>query len=112
LSPPFGSYTATSAQLAGSFRHAHSRLAEFAEEIAFFGGEETEKMLLEREYATGVVHENLVLRSKQWHGCLEEVRLIRYHFILRVITFPSGHHQMAMGIIWREFFPPENKPQI
>jgi ATP-binding cassette subfamily D (ALD) long-chain fatty acid import protein len=76
LTPPFGAFTAKSAQLAGSFRHAHSRLSEFVEEIAFFGGEETEKMLLEREYATGVNHENWVLRSRRWHGCVEEVMLI------------------------------------
>ncbi|THH21005.1 hypothetical protein EW146_g462 [Bondarzewia mesenterica] len=36
LTPPFGMYTALSAQLSGSLRHTHSRLAEFAEEIAFF----------------------------------------------------------------------------
>ena len=51
MTPPFGQYTALSASLAGSLRHSHSRLVEFAEEIAFLRGEETEKMLLEREYA-------------------------------------------------------------
>ncbi|KAI0724232.1 ABC transporter transmembrane region 2-domain-containing protein [Cerioporus squamosus] len=72
LTPPFGQYTALSAQLSGNFRHTHSRLAEFAEEIAFFGGEETEKMLVEREYAGLVKHENHVLRRRWWHGCVEE----------------------------------------
>jgi len=73
LTPPFGAYTATSAHLAGSFRHTHSRLNEFAEEIAFLGGEETEKLLLEREYGGVMKHENRVLRARWWHGCLEEV---------------------------------------
>ena len=72
LTPPFGQYTALSAQLAGNLRHTHSRLAEFAEEIAFFGGEGTEKMLVEREYAGLVKHENRVLRRRWWHGCVEE----------------------------------------
>ncbi|KAF9650711.1 adrenoleukodystrophy protein [Thelephora ganbajun] len=72
LTPPFGAYTAMSAQLAGSFRHTHSRLNEFAEEIAFLGGEETEKLLLERGYGGVVKHENRVLRARWWHGCLEE----------------------------------------
>ncbi|KAI0757314.1 ABC transporter transmembrane region 2-domain-containing protein [Daedaleopsis nitida] len=72
LTPPFGQYTALSAQLSGNLRHTHSRLAEFAEEIAFFGGEETEKMLVEREYAGLVKHENRVLRRRWWHGCVEE----------------------------------------
>ncbi|KZT06303.1 adrenoleukodystrophy protein [Laetiporus sulphureus 93-53] len=72
LTPPFGLYTALSAQLSGNLRHTHSRLAEFAEEIAFFGGEHTEKMLVEREYAGLVQHEEKVLRRAWWHGCLEE----------------------------------------
>ncbi|KIK71371.1 hypothetical protein GYMLUDRAFT_186063 [Collybiopsis luxurians FD-317 M1] len=72
LTPPFGSYTALSAQLAGALRHTHSRLAEFAEEIAFMRGEETEKMLVEREYATVVLHELKVLRRRWWFGCVEE----------------------------------------
>jgi len=62
-----------SAQLLGSFRHTHSRLNEFTEEIAFLGGEETEKLLLEREYGGVMKHENRVLRARWWHGCLEEV---------------------------------------
>ncbi|KAI0308041.1 adrenoleukodystrophy protein [Multifurca ochricompacta] len=61
LTPSFGTYTSISAQLLGSLRHTHSRLVEFAEEIAFLGGEETEKILVEREYAGLVMHENRVL---------------------------------------------------
>lgn len=72
MTPPFGMYTALSAQLAGSLRHSHSRLAEFAEEVAFLGGEETEKMLIEREYATVLIHENKVLQRRWWFGCVEE----------------------------------------
>ena len=72
LTPPFGAYTSMSAQLLGALRHTHSRLVEFAEEIAFFGGEDTEKMLVEREYAGLVMHENRVLIRRWWHGCVEE----------------------------------------
>ncbi|KAF8912942.1 ABC transporter transmembrane region 2-domain-containing protein [Gymnopilus junonius] len=72
MTPPFGMYTALSAQMAGSLRHAHSRLVEFAEEIAFMRGEHTEKMLIEREYASLIAHENHVLRRRWWFGCVEE----------------------------------------
>lgn len=72
MTPPFGAYTALSAQLAGELRHTHSRIAEFAEEIALLNGEDTEKMLVEREYATLMKHENRVLGRKWWHGCVEE----------------------------------------
>jgi len=72
LTPPFGAYTSMSAHLLGALHHTHSRLVEFAEEIAFYGGEETEKMLVEREYAGLVMHENRVLVRRWWHGCVEE----------------------------------------
>lgn len=72
LTPSFGTYTARSAALAGSLRHTHSRLSEFAEEIAFFGGEETEKRLIEREYAELVQHEHGVMNKRWWYGCAEE----------------------------------------
>lgn len=72
LTPPFGKYAAEEAQLAGQLHHSHSRLAEFSEEIAFFGGEETEKMLIERDYYGLVKHVNRVLRIKIWHGIIEE----------------------------------------
>ncbi|KAG6919589.1 hypothetical protein DXG01_004253 [Tephrocybe rancida] len=72
LTPPFGMYTALSAQLSGSLRHTHSRIAEFAEEIAFLNGEQTEKTLLEREYASVLQHEHHVLSRRWWFGCVEE----------------------------------------
>ncbi|KAJ3818022.1 ABC transporter transmembrane region 2-domain-containing protein [Lentinula raphanica] len=55
-----------------ALRHSHSRLAEFVEEIAFMRGEETEKILIEREYATVILHERKVLRWRWWFECVEE----------------------------------------
>ena len=91
MTPPFGQYTALSASLAGSLRHSHSRLVEFAEEIAFLRGEETEKMLLEREYAGLVKHENTVLMRKWWFGCVEEgiIKWLWGSFGLVVCAIPT-----------------------
>ncbi|KAL0950734.1 hypothetical protein HGRIS_007508 [Hohenbuehelia grisea] len=72
MTPPFGMYAALSAQLSGALRHTHSRLSEFSEEVAFFGGEEIEKLLIEREYASVMKHENQVLGRRWWFGCVEE----------------------------------------
>ncbi|KAH7104761.1 adrenoleukodystrophy protein [Auriculariales sp. MPI-PUGE-AT-0066] len=72
VTPPFGKYTAEEAALTGSLRHSHSRLVEASEEIAFYGGEETEKLLVEREYFALVKHINRVLRIRVWHGIVEE----------------------------------------
>ncbi|KAF8602699.1 adrenoleukodystrophy protein [Ceratobasidium sp. AG-I] len=72
LTPPFGQYAATEAALTGSLRATHSRLLEHSEEIAFFGGAEAEKMLVERDYFALVKHMNMVLRKRLWHGVAEE----------------------------------------
>ncbi|KAJ7630529.1 ABC transporter transmembrane region 2-domain-containing protein [Roridomyces roridus] len=72
MTPPFGMYTATFAELSGSLRHTHSRLVEFAEEVAFLRGEETEKLMLEREYSSVIKHENRVLNRRWWFGIVEE----------------------------------------
>lgn len=72
MTPSFGTYTAQSAALAGSLRHTHSRLAEFAEEVAFFGGEDAEKEIIEKEYMTLVRHEEKVMARRWWYGCAEE----------------------------------------
>ncbi|KAH8100490.1 adrenoleukodystrophy protein [Cristinia sonorae] len=104
LTPPFGAYTALSAHLAGSLRHTNSRLASFAEEVAFFGGEETEKMLVEREYAGLVKHENTVLRRRWWFGCIEEgvVKWLWGSFGLCICAIPvffrlPGVHSLDLG---------------
>ncbi|KAH9937393.1 adrenoleukodystrophy protein [Fomitopsis serialis] len=104
LTPPFGMYTALSAQLAGNLRHTHSRLAEFAEEIAFFGGEHTEKMLVEREYAGLVQHESKVLHKTWWHGCVEEgvIKWLWGSFGLCICAIPvffkiPGVHSVDLG---------------
>ena len=47
-------------------------------------GEETEKILIEREYATLVKHENQVLTKRWWFGCVEEGIVSRGRFTLRV----------------------------
>lgn len=93
LTPPFGEYTALSAQLAGALRHTHSRLAEFAEEIAFFRGEQTETILLEREYAGVLKHENRVLRRRWWHGCVEE----------GIVKWLWGSFGVSVARLWRRW---------
>ncbi|KIP06954.1 hypothetical protein PHLGIDRAFT_127965 [Phlebiopsis gigantea 11061_1 CR5-6] len=104
LTPSFGAYAAMSAQLSGSLRHTHSRLVEFSEEVAFFGGEETEKMLLEREYASSIKHENMILGKRWWHGCVEEgiIKWVWGSFGLCICAIPvffklPGVHSFDLG---------------
>ena len=43
LTPPFGKYVADEARLEGEFRFQHTRLIDYSEEIALYGGHEAEK---------------------------------------------------------------------
>lgn len=72
ITPAFGAYTAEEAALAGSLRHSQSRLVEASEEVAFYGGEEVEKMLIERDYYGLLKHASKVLRIRLMHGVAEE----------------------------------------
>ncbi|KAF8334075.1 adrenoleukodystrophy protein [Cantharellus anzutake] len=72
LTPSFGNYAAQEAALTGALRHSHSRLLEASEEVAFYGGEETEKYLIERDYYGLIKHLNRTLRLRLAHGIAEE----------------------------------------
>ena len=50
LSPPFGKLKALEAKKEGQFRALHSRLITNAEEVAFYGGADIEKLYLNRSY--------------------------------------------------------------
>lgn len=72
VTPPFGEYAAQEAALQGALRHSHSRLVEASEEVAFYGGEEAEKLLIERDYFGLMKHMNRTLRMRMLHGIAEE----------------------------------------
>jgi len=57
-------------------------LVESAEEVALYGGEETEKYIIERDYFGLVKHINRVLRMRIWHGIVEEgiIKYVNSHF--------------------------------
>ena len=50
LSPPFGKLKAVEGKKEGEFRSLHSRLIANAEEVAFYGGANVEKVYLERSF--------------------------------------------------------------
>lgn len=77
MTPPFGKYVAEEAQLEGEFRYQHARLIENAEEIAFYSGHEFEKTVLDKSYFGLIKYVNRILRSKLYHGMLEDF-IIKY----------------------------------
>lgn len=77
LTPPFGRYVADEARLEGEFRFSHSRLIENAEEVALYGGHESEKTTLDKGYFTLIKHVNYILRRRLYHGMMEDF-VIKY----------------------------------
>src|SRR5690606_2519798 len=50
ISPPFGKYTAQEQKLEGDFRFHHARIITHAEEIAFYGGHERERGVINSSF--------------------------------------------------------------
>lgn len=51
MSPPFGKLKAVEGRKEGDFRGLHARLIANAEEVAFYGGENMERVFLDREFS-------------------------------------------------------------
>lgn len=77
LTPPFGKYVADEARLEGEFRFQHSRLIDYSEEIALYGGHIAEKDTLDKGYFTLIKHVNYILRRRFYHGFMEDF-VIKY----------------------------------
>lgn len=77
LTPPFGRYVAEEARLEGEFRFQHSRLIDYSEEVALYGGHEAEKDTLDKGYFTLIKHVNRILRRRFYHGVMEDF-VIKY----------------------------------
>ncbi|KAK5074693.1 ATP-binding cassette long-chain fatty acid transporter pxa2 [Lithohypha guttulata] len=77
LTPPFGKYVAEEARLEGEFRFQHTRLIDYSEEIALYGGHEAEKDGLDKGYFTLIKHVNRILRRRFYHGFMEDF-VIKY----------------------------------
>lgn len=77
LTPPFGKYVADEARLEGEFRFQHTRLIDYSEEIALYGGHEAEKDSLDKGYFTLIKHVNRILRRRFYHGFMEDF-VIKY----------------------------------
>ncbi len=77
LTPPFGKYVADEARLEGEFRFQHTRLIDYSEEVALYGGHEAEKDGLDKGYFTLIKHVNRILRRRFYHGFMEDF-VIKY----------------------------------
>ncbi|KAF4980604.1 hypothetical protein FZEAL_3417 [Fusarium zealandicum] len=104
LTPPFGKYVADEARLEGEFRFQHSRLIDYSEEIALYGGHKAEKDTLDKGYFTLIKHVNYILRRRFYHGFMEDF-VIKYFWgalglmlcSVPVFVKMPGHVALNMG---------------
>lgn len=76
ISPPFGTLAAITQRLEGDFRSSHHRLIIRSEEIAFYGGHDREKQMLNEQYMRLENHTKYVLNQqfgmKAFNGFLQK----------------------------------------
>ncbi|KAM3514357.1 hypothetical protein MY11210_002032 [Beauveria gryllotalpidicola] len=105
LTPPFGKYVADEARLEGEFRFQHSRLIDYAEEVALYNGHTAEKDTLDKGYFTLIKHVNYILRRRFYHGFMEDF-VIKYFWgalglvlcsIPVFVKLPGAQPGMNMG---------------
>ncbi|KAJ6789089.1 hypothetical protein PWT90_00391 [Aphanocladium album] len=105
LTPPFGKYVADEARLEGEFRFQHSRLIDYAEEVALYNGHTAEKDTLDKGYFTLIKHVNYILRRRFYHGFMEDF-VIKYFWgalglvlcsVPVFVKLPGAGPSMSMG---------------
>lgn len=77
ISPPFGKYVAVEQALEGDFRYSHSRVIAHAEEIAFYGGGDREKEIVNNSFQRITEHLNKVFILRFGNGIIDSV-LVKY----------------------------------
>jgi len=100
ISPPFGKYVAIEQALEGDFRYSHSRVIAHSEEVAFYGGGDREKQIVNSSFQRIVDHLNRVFILRFGNGIIDSV-LVKYcatmlaFFILsRPVFGPKAEHNL------------------
>ncbi|KAI9139562.1 ABC transporter transmembrane region 2-domain-containing protein [Paraphysoderma sedebokerense] len=95
LSPPFGKYTAQEQKLEGDFRYCHSRIITHSEEIAFYGGAEREKSIVNSAFTKIQKHIQTVILLRFGNGIVDSVFVkylattLAYYLLARPVLYPT-----------------------
>lgn len=77
IMPPFAKLTAEQQKLEGDFRYAHSRLINYAEEVAFFAGNKREKSYLNLAFERLYAHSKSIFTKQASLGVFDSW-LVKY----------------------------------
>ncbi|KAI9283730.1 ABC transporter transmembrane region 2-domain-containing protein [Umbelopsis sp. AD052] len=103
FSPPFGKYTAIEQKLEGDFRFTHSRIIAHSEEIAFYGGGQREKEVVESSFRKISRHIRKVYTLRFVNGIFDSV-LVKYcatmtaYYLLARPVFDPRYATEQMGM--------------
>ena len=109
LSPPFGKLKAVEGRKEGDFRSLHARLIANAEEVAFYGGADMEKIFLDKGYKDLKVWMEGIYRLKIRYNMLEDF-VLKYSwsaFGYLVTSLPVFLPEWG-GLGGRSELPPSN----
>ena len=96
LSPPFGKLKAIEGRKEGDFRGLHSRLIANAEEIAFYGGADMEKLVLDKSFQDLKTWMEGIYRLKIRYNMLED-------FILKYSWSAFGYLVTSLPVFLPEW---------
>lgn len=96
LSPPFGKLKAVEGRKEGDFRGLHSRLIANAEEIAFYGGADMEKLFLDKSFSDLKSWMEGIYRLKIRYNMLED-------FILKYSWSAFGYLVTSLPVFLPEW---------
>jgi len=96
LSPPFGKLKAVEGRREGDFRALHARLIANAEEVAFYGGADMEKVFLDKGYKDLRIWMDGIYRLKIRYNMLED-------FVLKYSWSAFGYLITALPVFLPEW---------
>ena len=105
LSPPFGKLKAVEGRKEGDFRALHSRLIANAEEVAFYGGADMEKVFLDKGYKDLKIWMEGIYRLKIRYNMLED-------FVLKYSWSAFGYLITSLPVFLPEWGGLDGRSQL